>query len=94
MKSTKSALTDRTLNRKQKAAFKAVEDAFASIFKRGYAAGLDAGWIQLALWHATDRVDGLPSVKSLLESSAAAAALTSSAGSAKVRRATRKKSSP
>jgi hypothetical protein len=59
MSPKKSASSGKTLSFRQRAALKAAEDAFTVIVRRGYGAGLDAGWLQLALWHATDRVERL-----------------------------------
>ena len=92
IKSAKAAASGSTLNVKQQAALQSAEDAFTAIVRRGYAAGLDAGWLQLALWHATDRVEGVSQATNQTGPSVPQkAALTRPLGSAKVGRGRRKK---
>ena len=45
------------LSKRQGAELESIKDDFAMIVRRAYAAGIGAAWIQVALWHATDRID-------------------------------------
>jgi hypothetical protein len=85
MKLKKSGAGGKTLSFRQKAALKAAEDAFTVLVRRGYAAGLDAGWLQLALWHATDRVERVSAPTFRFDTTLPKkVALTTPSGSAKV----------
>ena len=45
------------LSMRQLTELESIKSDFAVLVRRAYAAGIGAAWIQVALWHATERVD-------------------------------------
>lgn len=45
------------LSKHQRLELESIKDDFAVIVRRANATGIGAAWVQVALWHANDRVD-------------------------------------